>query len=258
MKIFRSFLFLALPLYLVSCATHKPIPNYLQQLNDTTIKKQVQVPELKIEKNDLLFIQVYSASVRPEADLPYNLPASVNSASATAATSGFLVDTKGNIEYPRLGTFHAEGLTKAELAEQITKKLTDMAVLEKPAVVIRFQNLKITILGEVNTQGVMTIPGERVTILEAVGLAGGVTDYGLKNAVKVIRETDGQREVGVVDLSSKDLFESPYYNLKQNDVVLIDPTPRKAKKTDQDVTFQRISFGLTIVTTLALLYNIFK
>lgn len=257
MKIFRAVLLFAIPLYMISCATQKPIPNYLQQATDTTIKKQVAFPELKIEKNDLLSIQVYSASTKPEADAPYNLP-SAGAGQGNLSTTGFLVDAKGNIEYPRVGSFHAEGLTKNELAQQITKKLNEMAVLEKPAVIIRFQNLKVTVIGEVNSQGVVTVPGERITILEAIGLAGGVTDYGLKNAVKVIREADNQREIGLVDLSSKDLFESPYYNLKQNDIVLVDPTPRKAKKADEDVVRQRVTFGLTIITTLALLYNIFK
>jgi len=257
MKIFRSLLFLAIPLYLISCSTQKPIPNYLQQVSDTTIKKQIQYPELRIEKNDLLSIQVYSASTKPEADAPFNLP-SAGASSGTSATTGFLVDARGNIEYPHLGTFHAEGLTKDELAQQITKKLNELAVLEKPSVIIRFQNLKITVIGEVNNQGVVTIPGERITILEAVGLAGGITEYGLKTSVKILRETNNQREIGIVDLSAKDLFESPYYNLKQNDIVLVDPTPRKAKRADEDVTRQRVTFGLTVITTLAILYNIFK
>jgi polysaccharide export outer membrane protein len=91
-----------------------------------------------------------------------------------------------------------------------------------------------------------------------VGLAGGVTDYGLKNAVKVIREVDGKRKIGLVDLSSDSLFESPYYNLMQNDVVLVQPTKRKVKKAEQDLVVQRVSFGLSIITAIALLYNIFK
>jgi polysaccharide export outer membrane protein len=131
-------------------------------------------------------------------------------------------------------------------------------LLENPTVLIRFQNLKITVIGEVNSQGVMSIPGEKVTILEAVGLAGGLTEYGIKNAVKVIRETDGKREIGMIDLSSKQLFESPYYNLRQNDVIVVDPTPRKAKKADQDVVLQRAGFALSVITAIALVYNIFR
>jgi polysaccharide export outer membrane protein len=260
MKLLRSLLIIAFPLYLFSCHPQQKIPNYLQSVNDTTGKGPVQAPELRIQKNDLLSIQVISASTKQEVDALYNMPVIQTSGTSTAnPVSGLLVDANGNIEYPKLGTLHVEGLTKVELADLIKKKLTEpVKLLEDPVVIIRFQNLKITVLGEVNTQGVVNIPGEKITILEAIGLAGGITDFGLKNAVKVMREVDGQRQVGVVDLSSKELFQSPYYNLQQSDVVLVDPTPRKQKKTDQDLVIQRVSFGLGIITAIALVYNIFK
>lgn len=260
MKLIRSVLLLAFPLYLISCGTQQRIPNYLQDATDSTINGDVQIPELKIQKNDILSIHVYSASIRPEVDALYNLPtaAATGAGGTTGGAGGFLVDARGNIEYPRLGTFHAAGLTKDELATEIKKRLTEpVKLLEDPSVIIRFQNLKITVIGEVGSQGVVNVPGESVTILEAIGLAGGLTEYGLKN-IKIIRQVDGKREMGLVDLSSKDLFESPYYNLRQNDVVLVDPTKRKAKKVEQDVVMQRISFGLSLITAIALLYNIFQ
>lgn len=257
MKFIRAVALLIFPLYLISCGTQKRIPNYIENVTDSSGKGEVQVVELKIQKNDILSIQVYSASTRPEADDLYNLR--VANTLSSANTGGFLVDAKGNIEYPRLGTFHAAGLTKDELAAQIKKRLTEpVELLTNPTVIIRFQNLKITVMGEVINQGVLNIPGERVTILEAVGLAGGITDYGLKDAVKVIREVDGKREIGQVNLSSDSLFHSPFYNLVQNDVVLVQPTKRKAKKAEQEVMLQRIGFGLSIITTIALLYNIFR
>lgn len=257
---------LAVCLFFFSCAPQQMLPGYLEHTTDTTGRGSIQAPELRIQKNDLLSIQVYSASTRPEVDALYNLSsgATANSGqtgtnAAPAAANGFLVDAKGNIEYPRLGALHAEGLTKDELAAAIRKKLTEpVKLLENPTVIIRFLNLKITVLGEVNTQGVISIPGERVTILEAVGLAGGITDFGMKNAVKVIRETDGQRQIGVVDLSSSNLFSSPFYTLRQNDVVFVDPTPKKAKKADQDRTYQQVSLGLSIITALVFIYNVFQ
>jgi polysaccharide biosynthesis/export protein len=254
MKLIRAVLLLAFPLYFLSCVTQQKIPNYIQNVTDTTGKDSVNNQELRIQKNDILSIQIYSASTNPATDAIYNLPTSVGTGPA-----GFLVDANGNIEYPKLGTFHAEGLTKGELSEQIKKRLTEpVKLLESPVVIIRFMQLKVTVMGEVNTQGVMTIPGERITILEAIGLAGGINDYGVKNAVKVIREVDGKRQIGIVDLSSNELFESPYYNLQQNDVVVVDPTKRKAKKADQDLVIQRVSFGLSLITAIALLYNIFQ
>lgn len=265
MKFIRFVLFLVFPFYFISCGTQQKTPNYLQNVTDTTGKGDVKIPELRIQKNDLLSIQVYSASTKPGiSDAPFNLPGSGGSETAGAGTSaatpgGFLVDVNGNIEYPRLGLLKAEGLTKLQLADIIKRKINEKdSVLTDPSVIIRFQNLKITVLGEVNKQGPISVPGERVTILEAIGLAGGITDFGIKNSVKVIREIDGKREAGLVDLSSNDVFESPYYNLMQNDIVLIDPTKRKQKKADQETVMRQVSFGLSIITAIALLYNIFN
>ncbi|HLG41511.1 MAG TPA: polysaccharide biosynthesis/export family protein, partial [Chitinophagaceae bacterium] len=175
MKFIRTALLLTLPFYFISCGTQKRLPNYIENITDSTGKGEMKFPELRIQKNDNLSIQVFSAATVPGADEIYNLPTGASS-SATGQTTvaGFLVDAKGNIEYPQLGTFHAEGLTKDELGAQIKKRLTEPdTLLYNPVVIIRFLNLKITVLGEVTTQGVMNIPGERVTILEAMGLAGG-------------------------------------------------------------------------------------
>lgn len=264
MKLIRAVFFLALSFYLVSCGTQQRIPNYLQHVNDSTVNPKVKVPELKIQKNDLLSIQVYSASTKPDiSDAPYNLPAAGGQQGGGQATAtgrgGFLVDVNGDIEYPQLGVLHVEGLTKLQLADIIKRKINEKdSVLTNPSVIIRFTNLKVTVMGEVNQQGPISVPGERVTIIEAIGLAGGTTDFGLKNNVKVMREVDGKREVGIVDLSSKDLFQSPYYNLLQNDVVVVDPARRKAKKAEQDVVMRQVSFGLSVITAIALLYNIFN
>ena len=258
MKFTRIFALLALPVYLISCSTQKKAPYYLENVVDTSGKTEVKVPELRFQKNDMLCIQVYSLSTRPDvSDAIYNLPC--GSAQGNGS-GGFLIDASGDIDYPRLGTIHAEGMTKQELAAEIKKRLAhaDTIFLKGPTVIIRFLNYKITVLGQVGQQGVINAPGERLTILEAVGLAGGINDYGKKNNVKIIRELNGKREIGIIDLSSKDLFESPYYNLMQNDVVLVEPTKQKAKQVDQNLVVQRISFALSLITSAAFIYNIFK
>ena len=130
--------------------------------------------------------------------------------------------------------------------------------MKDPTVIIRFINFKVTVMGQVGKEGPVAVPGERLTILEAIGLAGGITDYGKKNAVRVIREVNGKREIGAIDLSSDSLFVSPYYNLVQNDIVLVDPTRLKAKQADQSIVAQRITFALSLITTAAFLYNILK
>jgi polysaccharide biosynthesis/export protein len=260
MKFTRTVLLLAFPFYFFSCVTQKPLPNYLENVRDTGGKKEVVVPELRIQKNDNLSIQIYSASVDPRADDIYNLRTpSTTSGGGTPSVAGILVDGKGNIEYPRLGSIHAEGMTKDELAAELKKRLTEpVELLKDPTVIIRFLNFKVAVLGEVKNPGVMTIPGERVTILEAIGLAGDVDEFGMKDQVKVMREIDGHRQIGIVDLSSDSLFTSPFYNLVQNDVVMVPPTRRKAKKTDQEMALQRAGFALSVITAIALLYGIFR
>lgn len=265
MKFIRIILYLIVPFYLFSCSTQQRLRTYLQEVNDSTGKGEVRIPELRIQKNDQLHIQVYSASTKPEiSDAPYNLPtfgqqAGNQSGGAGALIRGFLVDVNGNIEYPQIGTIQAEGLTRLELAEVIKGKINEKdTVLTNPQVIVRFINLKVTVLGEVNQQGPISMPGERVTILEAIGLAGGTTDYAIRNSVKVMREIDGKRELGFIDLSSDSLFASPYYNLQQNDVVIVDPFKRKIKRLEQADVMRQIGYGVTLISAIALLYNIFN
>lgn len=251
MKFQRFLLFLVVSFLLLSCGTQKRTPQYLEQLRDTTIQSAVKFPELKIQKNDLLSIFVYSdATEKEKFDALYNLP------NAGANPTGFLVDANGDIEYPGIGKIHAEGLTKLQLADYIKDKLgKQQQVLTNPSVIIRWLNYKITLLGEVNREGLVNLPGEKVNILEAIGLAGGITPYGKKETVRVYREIDGNREIGTIDLTSKDMFSSPYYNLMQNDIILVEPNKAKARPEDQ-VTWQKITAAVGLVTSLAFLYGV--
>lgn len=250
-----SFLFLPLiasAIFFSSCRTQRSL-GYLEDFTDTSGKMQVKYPEPLIQKNDVLSIMIYSDALDQGAtDRLYNLS---NPGSGTTTTQGYLVDNDGNVQLPRLGKFKAVGLTKPQLAEDIRKKLTDQ--LSNPSVVIRLINFKITMLGEVGRAGPITLPSEKVTILEAIGLAGDVNIYGKKNDVVVLREVDGAVEHGKVDLSSKTLFESPYYFLQQNDVVLVNPNRNKARLSDQ-VFNQRLGIAFSIINVIALLYNVFR
>lgn len=259
MKLLGIVLFLGFIAHFVSCSSQKKLPNYLENVSDTTIKADVQIPELRIQKSDLLSIQVYSASTKPEiSDAIFNLPGQ-GSSEAGSVTTGYLVDVNGNIEYPRIGLIKAEGLTKLQLADTIKKRINEKdSVLANPSVIIRFQNLKVTLLGEVNKEGPISVPAERVTILEAIGLAGGIKDYGMKDSVMVIREIDGKRTAGWVDMTSNNLFESPYYHLMQNDVILVEPSKRKAKKTEQEVFYRQAAFVVSLITAIAVVITVFQ
>jgi polysaccharide export outer membrane protein len=254
MRFFSLFCFVAL-LLATSCTTTKNIPaNYLENLNDTTGKEVIPTKPPVVQKGDLLSIKVYSKAngVEPKIDAPYNLPEQ----GAAGATGGFLVDENGNIEYPGIGILHVEGLTREELAEQIKTKLEEH--LTQPSVVVRFLNYKITILGEVHSPGTFTLPTERVNILEAIGLAGDITEFGKKSTVKIIRENNGQREIGTIDLTSQEMFNSPYFRLQQNDVVLVEQTRRKIKQQEQQTVVQQIGIATSIITAIALILTFIK
>ena len=250
---FRYLLALTIIVSFISCTPQQKLPVYLENVTDTTLVTNVEVIEPVIQKNDLLQIQVYSASVDPRVDAPYNLP--MQSSGTTGGGGGFLVDANGNIEYPRVGTIQVEGLTKQQLADVIKSRLAGQ--LTDPVVIVRFQNYKVTILGEVSSQGSFSVPTEKLTILEAIGLAGGVSEFGKKDGIKVLRESNGKREVGIIDITSEDIFESPYYQLSQNDVVIVEPSNLKYKREQKQETTQRIAFSLSIITSILFIYNTF-
>jgi len=267
MKLFNYTSTLAAVLLTVSCVTQQKMPKYLEGATNESIDKQSHFPELIIQKNDQLAIQVYSDYLPkdPNPDLLYNQPlpggggatGTSTTANNTSTTGGFLVDGEGNIDFPRLGKIHAEGLSKKQLEAEIKKRLTTpVELLKNPTVLIRFQTYKIVTIGEFNAPQVLNIPTEKVNIFEAISMAGGITEWGRKDEIKVIREQDGKREMGVVDLSSANVFASPYYYLRQNDILLIDPINDKAKVKDEARTLGRLSFATTIASTAAVIASI--
>lgn len=254
---FSFFTIILISLFFVSCRTQRAVYNYLEDVNDSSFRKTVYIAEPVIQKNDLLSIRIYSASLDPQADALYNMPAAQGSADARRDEAmGYLVDVNGNIELPRLGTIKAEGLKKSELEKAIKERLK--AELTNPNVVVRFLNFRITMLGEVGAPGVLNIPTERLSVLEAIGMAGGVTEFGTIKQVRVLREVNGERQLGVLDLTSKEIFTSPYYQLQQNDVVVVNQTRYKLRRTEQQRVTQQVGFVTGIISTVALVIAIFN
>jgi polysaccharide export outer membrane protein len=252
----RSFFFLVFSLSILllsSCKPQKAIFNYLEDMTDTTSKKSFYIAEPVIQKNDQLSIQVTSASLDAGVDALYNQQ---YVGTGSQYSYGYLVDQKGNLELPRIGVIHVEGITKDSLASEIKTRLKSQ--LAEPTVVIRFTNFRIIVIGEVGSPGVHSIPVENLTLLEALAMAGDITEFGKKKEVKILRENKGQRQLGIVDVTTTKLFESPYYQLQQNDVIMVEQTRYKLRATEQQRIMQQIGFGLTIITSIALLYNIFQ
>ena len=244
-----------------SCSTQKAVTeNYLQHARDTTGRNLINLQPPVVQKGDVLSIRVFSKangmllSSGLNADAPYNLQA--QGEGGNTVVPGFMVDQSGNIEYPQLGTLHIEGLTREQVAELIKTKLEGQ--LDQPSVIVRFQNFKISVLGEVGNPGSFTLPTERVTVLEALGLSGDITEFGRKNNVMVVREVNGQIERGTIDLTSDSMFSSPYYRLQQNDVVFVESNGRRAKQQERQDLGQQIGIATSIITAIALILNFIR
>lgn len=231
--------------------------NYVNEnAGDTTVNKGLVVSEPVVQKTDILTITITSASLDPAADALYNLNAVQTGAQMIGQQPGYLVDAQGNIEMPRLGKMHVEGLTKNELEKTIKAKLNGL--LTQPTVIIRFSNFRVTVLGEVKTPTVLTIPTEHLTILEAIGMTGGITEFGSIKQVRVLRENNGTREIGLLNLTSQDVFKSKFYQLQQNDVVLVDQTSYKFSEEERARRTQLVSLTLAAISTMGLLYSILR
>jgi len=241
--------FLALflfPLLIISCSTVNPKDAiYFNTLAAGKIATNTPIPESLIQSNDLLSISINS--LNPTASAIFNT-------TATAA-SGTLVGADGYIYIPILGNVKAIGVTKSQLAATITKELLDKKLLVDPIVTIRFLNFRVTVLGEVNNPTVIPVPSEKISLIEAIGAAGDMTFDALRNNVLIIREEGAQKIIERVDLNSNEIFSSPYYYLKANDIVYVEPQKSKIKQTTSR-TPQWVPLaltGLSIVFSVATL-----
>ncbi|WP_081162073.1 polysaccharide biosynthesis/export family protein [Niastella populi] len=241
----------------VSCVNTKKATYFSDQRNGSF--EAPAVPKLLIQTNDLLSISV--SSLNPEASAVFNQANNNNSASAnnttstTTTASGFLVDGDGNIQYPFLGKVKAAGLTKEELKDNLTKALVDKKLLVDPILTVRYLNFKVTVLGEVAHPTVVTVPSERISLLEAIGLAGDLTIYAQRDNVLVIRDEDGKKVTQRLNLNSTELFTSPYFYLKSNDVVYVEPNKSKVASTGRSQTwlpilFSALSLGVIVADRL--------
>lgn len=225
-------------LMLLSSCTPSREMVYFNELEASRISSNIQVPETIVQPNDILSISV--SSLNKAATEIFN----IHDGSANTETSnGFLVSSEGNIQFPMLGTIKVAGLTKNQLQDKLEKSLSEQQLLLDPIVLIRFLNFRVTVLGEVTKPSVINIPSEKVSLLEAIGLAGDLGIHARRDNVLIIREEQGQKVFERIDLNSNELFTSPYYYLKSGDVVYVEPN--KYKLIASKPTPQWIGYGLT-------------
>jgi polysaccharide export outer membrane protein len=245
----RVFFLLIVPvLFFTSCVDTRTV-TYFTDLNENSSTASTPVPESYIQKNDLLHINI--SSLNPEASALLNTPIQPGVvAEGMNMTSGYLVNPDGTIQLPVLGNMKAEGLTKEKLRENIIKKILDGKLLVDPVVNIRFLNFRVTVLGEVNKPSVVTVPNERISLLEALGLAGDLTIYGKRENVLVIREENGVKTYKRLNLNSNDVLSSPYYYLKSNDIIYVEPNKARvasSQRSQQWIPVIISTLGLVVI-----------
>ena len=212
-------------LFLTSCNTSKQIV-YFENVKDTVFYTSQGESNFTIKPNDILSITISSAN--EEASMPFNphLKNNIRSTTATGASSepgGYLVDSEGTISLPFLGKIKVSGLTKEQVKDNITNTILSKKLLVDPLVEVRYLNYEVTVLGEVARPTVITVPSEKISLLKAIGLAGDMTIYGLRENVLLVREEGNKKITRHINLNSRDFFQSPYYYLQPNDVVYVAP-----------------------------------
>jgi polysaccharide export outer membrane protein len=234
----------------MSCGAPKDII-YFQDAGNYSTFRNIDTFNVYIHQNDILAIMVNSQAT--EAALPFNLPM-VNyyvggESYGQQRILGYLVDPKGNIDFPSLGKLRVEGLTRVELRDMLREKLISNGLLKDPVITVNFLNFKISVIGEVNRPGNYNITDERVNLLDAISLAGDLTIYGKRDRVAVIREEKGRRSILYHDLRGTDLFRSPYYYLQQNDIVYVEPNKQRAQQSRINQN-NSASVWLSVISTL--------
>lgn len=224
---------------LASCATTKNV-KYFEDMQDsvkyaTVAKAAFNDPVIQTDDILSIVIQWYD----PQTSQIMNLGAAVNtsaSAATTSAVNGYLVNKNGEVDLPMLGMVKLAGLTTDQAREIIHSKTETL--YKSATVQVRFANFKITVMGEVNRPSTYTMPNEKVTILDAIGLAGDLTIYGRRDNILLTRPAanGSKQEFARLNLNSSDIYNSPYFYLKQNDLIYVEPNKAKIATTDASKT----------------------
>jgi polysaccharide export outer membrane protein len=247
---------LLLPFLFCSCLSQKEI-TYFQQKADTT--EAVPYDTLfitTIHPNDI--INVFVTSVNAEASKYFNFADRPDNAAVslpgTPGANGYIVDAYGYVQLPLVGSVLVAGLTSREARDTITKRLE--RYIQTPSVKLNIQNFRVTILGEVSRPGVYYVSSEKMEITSALAMAGDLTIFAKRDNISVIREENGKKTFATIDLTSRDLFNSPYYNLHSNDILYVEPL--KSKKFQAQNWYRVMPFVLSSISVAIVLVRLYQ
>ncbi|WP_293899064.1 polysaccharide biosynthesis/export family protein [Sphingobacterium sp. UBA5670] len=237
----------------ISCGSRKQMV-YLQQ-DSTQINTLYEQYVPKIQINDILTVVVTAAD--PKVTAPFNPVSSMMSNNLSqsvdmALRPTYTVDGQGDITLPMLGKVHVAGLTRVQAIEKLRVDLSQY--IKDPGVNMNFNNFRISVLGEVARPGSFIMPTERVTVLEALGMAGDLTIRGVRERVMLIREVDGQKTMHRLDLTKQNTLNSPYYYLAQNDVIYVEPNKAQINNSklgaNTNIIISIASLLITVISVL--------
>lgn len=242
-------------LVFIGCSNPKAVTYFANQ-GDADLDANNIAPIGIIQKNDLLNISVTSLSTTSNIFNTANLAGTLNNNNNQAIqTNGYLVDHDGNIKLPYLGKMKVEGVSSSELEDLITNEILTKKLMIDPIVTVRHLNFKVTVLGEVGRPMVINVPNEKISILEAIGMSGDLTIYAKRDNVLLIREENGKKVTRRLNLNSNSILQSPYYYLKTNDVIYVEPNEAKIASTSKSrqvlpVVFGALSFVVVLIDRL--------
>jgi len=232
-----------------SCVSTKQTV-YFNDFADSVKVRDILKAEFKeplIQVDDILGISVQTIDPVTNAALNQAAAAAGGGSGSSGPSQSFLVDEDGNVEVPVLGIIKLAGLTTKEARAVLRKEAGKY--YNEPTVQVRFANFKVTLVGEVASPATYTVPNEKFSVLDAIGMAGDLTIYGKRENVMLIRDNGSERKVVRLDLTSSSLLHSPYFYLKQNDVIYVEPGKARIA-ANNSAGVQRLTIAMSVITLL--------
>lgn len=257
----KIFLLFIVSLLMGACSVPKDVAYFqgIDDLKEGQLEQMSQTYASEIVTDDLLTITVTAWD--PTVTTPFNPPVysfatqgEINIGSASQLHT-YLVDQEGYINFPVLGKLHVEGMKKGELSNMLEEKISKY--IKDPIVNVQIVNYKVTIMGEISRPGALIVRNDRLSILDAIGQAGDLTINANRKNILVVRDSNGRKEHGRIDITDPALFASPYYYLRQNDVVYVEPNDAKKRNANYSQAEQyKLTIFSTILSTVSVISSI--